>query len=53
MLKYRHMLPSTLRVFTLSMIPVQEKEALSVVLEEFGYSPKKLQCNATWQRINQ
>ena len=40
MLKYRHMLPSTLRVFTLSMIPVQEKEALSVVLEEFGYSPK-------------
>ena len=38
--KYRHMLPSTLRVFTLSMIPAQEKEALSVVLEEFGYSQK-------------
>lgn len=45
MYKYRHMLPSLFRVFALSMIPNQEKTALSFVIEEFGYTPKD--CHVT------
>ena len=38
-------MPPSFRVFALSMIPSQEKTALSFVIEEFGYTPKD--CHVT------